>query len=146
MICSDFKHDLSGASDMATRFSAVLAIFLGLTFVLPQAAEAGRLDGRWAGAGYFNTVNGQRERVRCKVSYSRKSTNIYAVNATCASPSAQIRQRGTLQQVSSGRYSGTMYNTDYNVGGSVFVKVNGRSQTVSFSSDAGSGRLNLRKR
>jgi len=131
---------------MAMRLTALFAAFLGVFLLAPEAAEAGRLDGRWAGAGYFNAANGQRERVRCKVSYSRQSAKSYALNATCASASAQIRQRGTLQQVSSGRYSGTMYNTEYNIGGRIVVRVNGSSQTVSFSSDAGSGRLSLRKR
>lgn len=114
--------------------------------VLPAVpAEAAAIDGSWSGSGYLAVSQGQKERVRCRVTYSRQTSTVFSVSATCASSSAQVRQSGTLLKVSATSYVGDIYNAEYDVSGRVRVVVKGSTQTVTFTSSAASGQLSLRK-
>lgn len=127
--------------------SILVAVALLCAFLLPAApAQAAAIDGSWSGSGYLAVAQGQRERVRCRVTYSRQTPTVYSVSATCASPSAQVRQSGTLLKVSATSYVGDIYNAEFDVSGRVRVVVRGNSQTVTFQSSAASGQLSLRKR
>lgn len=128
------------------RWIVALA-FVVLAALLPAGqAHAVPLEGSWSGAGYVSPNSGQRERVRCRVSYSKQTPKVYSVSATCASSSAQIRQSGTLLKVRANSYVGDVYNSDYDVSGRLRVKVSGRKQTVTFSSSVANGKLTLRRR
>lgn len=109
------------------------------------AAEAAPIDGSWSGNGYVQPNNGQRERVRCRVSYSRQSAKVYGVSAICASPSANIRQTGEVLMVTPTRFVGDFYNSQFDISGRVSVTISGRSQIVSFRSASGSGSMTLTK-
>jgi hypothetical protein len=45
--------------------------------------------------------------------------------------------------VSTNRYSGSFYNSEYAISGMIHIVVRGSSQTVRLISDSGSGVLNL---
>lgn len=109
-------------------------------------AYAVSLEGNWSGSGHVKPKSGQRERVRCRVSYARQSAKVYFVSATCATASTTIRQTGQLLMVNPNRYVGDFYNSAYDISGRVRVIVRGASQTVTFSSASGSGSMTLRKR
>ena len=130
---------------MFQRVLASVLIVAGLA-AASGAANAAPLEGSWTGAGMVNPRSGQPERVRCKVRYSRQTAKVYSVSATCASASASIRQTGTLLRVRSNRYVGDVYNSDFDIQGRLKVTGKGRKQTVTFTSSAASGRLNLRRR
>jgi len=122
----------------------------GVFFLLAVAAavpvRAASLEGLWTGGGYVQPASGQRERVSCRVSYSRRSRSVLGVVATCATTSTKIRQTGELLMVSPTRYVGDFYNAQYDIGGRIRVIVNGTRQTVTFTSGNGGGRLSLQKR
>ena len=123
----------------------VLLIATGAT-TQSAFARAASLDGTWSGGGYVNGLNGQRERVRCRVSYRRRTSTIYSVSATCATRDTSIRQTGEVLKVRADRYVGDFYNAQFNISGRVRIRVRGRRQSVTFSSSRGGGAVQLRKR
>jgi hypothetical protein len=109
------------------------------------AVLAGPINGTWNGNGYVQPANGQRERVRCRVTYSQQTETVFAVSAVCASSSAKIYQTGEVLMVNPNRYVGDFYNSAYDISGRVSVNVSGSSQTVSFKSHSGYGSMTLRR-
>ncbi len=112
----------------------------------PGHAASDPLAGTWSGGGYVQPKDGAREKVSCRVTYSRRSDKVYGVSATCASTSVKIQQTGELLHVSGNRYVGDFHNPQYDVSGRVRVVVNGGSQSVTFSSAHGGGAMTLRRR
>ncbi len=122
-----------------------LAAGIGLaTLALPAAAEG--LSGNWSGRGYVKPKDGQRESVSCRVKYTPQGSSVVAVSATCASASTTIQQTGQLSMVSANKYVGDFYNSQYDISGRIRVTISGGSQTVTFSSDRGSGSMSLSRR
>ena len=117
-----------------------LALFLSL-----RPAGAASLEGTWSGSGVVNPKDGQREKVRCRISYKRESAKVFAIVAKCATSSVKMRQTGKLLEVNPTRYIGDFYNPDYDVTGRVRVIVKGSVQTLTFQSPRGSGSVTLRK-
>ncbi len=123
-----------------------LLLFLPLALFLSHGAVgAVSLEGTWSGAGMVNPNKGQREQVRCRITYKRESAKVFSVAAKCATSSVKMRQTGKLLEVSPSRYVGEFYNSDYDVSGRVRVIVKGSAQTVTFQSPRGSGSVTLRK-
>lgn len=118
---------------------AALAAALALGLAAgPARAESANLDGNWTGGGSVNYPSGAKESARCRASFKKRSGTSYSVNARCASASGKIEQTATLTEVGANVYSGSFFNTEYKVDGTITVKVSGNSQVVSISSPAGS--------
>ena len=109
-------------------------------------AQSPGLEGFWRGSGHIKAKDASRERVRCRVTYTRRSSNTYGVDAKCASQAANITQSGQVMRTGRNRYAGQFYNYDYNVRGQIAVIVRGNRQFVTLRSEAGSGRLTLFRR
>jgi hypothetical protein len=120
-------------------FAAMLACFA-------MPALSATLNGTWSGTGYIKPNEGARENVRCRVTYSKQSSKVYGVRATCATSSQSIRQTGELLMIRPNRYVGDFYNKQFDIGGRIAVTISGSSQTVTFSSGNGGGQLRLKKR
>jgi hypothetical protein len=123
-----------------------LAALAATGSITPTSAEPGGLSGNWRGSGWVSFSNGAKEKARCRASYSRYSADAYKVVATCATSSGKARQTATVYKVTSSRYRGSFYNTDYNVRGTIRVIVNGGSQQVSLNGDGASASLRLSRR
>ncbi len=123
---------------------AILAAFalMALSHTV-RAAEAG-LGGSWSGGGWVN-VSGSRERARCRAHYTANSANSYSVQATCATPSGSVSQSATVRKTGARSYSGSFFNSQFNVSGTIHVTVHGNSQSVTLSSGSGSASLSLSK-
>lgn len=127
------------------RYLALAAAMLCLqTYASPLYAAS--LSGAWSGGGYISPSKGKRERVSCRVSYSRQSSKVYSVAAVCATTSAKIRQSGEVLMVRPNLYVGDFYNRQLDISGRIRVVIRGSRQTVTMSSSSGGGRLSLRKR
>lgn len=109
----------------------------------PAFAQSRSIEGTWTGGGYAELTDGQRERVRCRVRYTRVGANIFGVSAVCASPSVRVTQTGTVSRVAANRFAGDLYNPEYGVAGRVRIVVSGAKQTVRMTSAQGSGALSL---
>ncbi|HJU31517.1 MAG TPA: hypothetical protein VJ740_08685 [Hyphomicrobiaceae bacterium] len=102
------------------------------------------LEGSWKGGGEVAfAVTGSRERARCRAHYVRKTKDTYAMNATCATASGKASQVATVHKVGENRYRGNFHNPEYDIGGTIFVVVNGNSQSVRLSSTSGSALFRL---
>lgn len=124
-----------------------LMLASSLALALPAVpAHAETLAGTWSGTGYAAPASGQREKVACRITYSPQGSKVFAVVATCASPSTKVVQTGQLTMVDRNRYIGEVYNAEYNISGRVRVVISGSRQTVTFTSAQGSGQATLSKR
>jgi len=106
-------------------------------------AEPG-LEGAWSGGGEVAfAVTGARERARCRAHYNRRSKDSYAMQATCATASGKAAQTATVHRIGENRYRGTFHNAEYDITGTIFVVVNGNSQSVRLTSTSGSALFRL---
>jgi hypothetical protein len=126
-----------------TRILAALVLAAGLGFggfALTGAAMAdpANLDGAWSGGGSVKFPSGAKEAARCRANFKRRGTESYLVSARCASASGKVEQSALLTRVSGNQYSGSFFNEEYKVDGTITVTVSGNSQSVSITSPAGS--------
>jgi hypothetical protein len=131
----------------ARRFAVLgVAAFAGLGVAGPSAAESSSsLAGSWSGSGWVSFANGNKERARCQARYSGGGDS-YTLTATCATASGKASQTAQVYKVSGSVYKGSFVNSDYNVHGTIRVKVNGNSQSVSLSGDGAAAQISLSRR
>ncbi len=125
-------------------FAVVAAFVLALA---PQTgfADSASLDGSWRGSGWVKFDNGKRERARCKAFYSRVSPNEFSLRANCATKSSKATQTARVHRTGKSTYSGSFFNKEFGVSGSIYVRVSGRSQNVRLTGSGGSATFKLRK-
>ena len=129
------------------RYSAVMIGLIAVGLCMQAApASSASLDGVWGGSGFVKPPSGKRERVRCRVRYTRKSEQVYGVSARCASASTTLNQTGELLRIRPNLFVGDFYNSQLDVRGRIRVVVSGKTQKVTLTSDSASGSLRLRKR
>lgn len=128
-------------------FTSVAVCTLAVVVIgFPMTGHAASLDGSWSGTGFVKPSDSKRQKVRCRITYTRETSKVFRVRAACATTSNKFIQTGRVLKVSSKRYIGDFYNQKFDVSGRVRVSVSGSRQTVSFSSLKGHGRVTLRKR
>lgn len=104
------------------------------------------LEGAWSGGGRVTfAMTGSSESARCRAHYRRRTKDSYAVQATCATASGKAAQTATLHRVGENRYRGSFHNAEYDISGTMFVVVNGNSQSVRLTSSSGSASLKLNR-
>lgn len=126
------------SSDLRTLLPAFLLTAAMSLAPIPAAADPARLDGSWSGSGSLTYPTGAKEVARCKANFKKKTGTSYFVSARCASPSGKVEQTATLNSVGDNTYSGSFFNDEYKVDGTITVTVNGNIQNVSITSPAGS--------
>lgn len=156
MNSSDATRMVRGLSYVIALFSVIAlcgvvsmdAMSAGAAKAGGGAAKAGggaELAGSWAGGGSLALASGTKERASCRARYSKIGASSYAMSASCATASARVDQTATLRKTGANSYAGSFFNAQYNTGGAISVYVNGGSQSVSISGQAGSGHFNLRR-
>jgi hypothetical protein len=125
--------------------STIIAAAAALGLSAGHAQAAPTLEGTWSGSGYVAPKSGARDSVRCRVRFSRQSSKVFSVQATCSSATTNIVQTGEVLEVSAGRYAGDFYNPQYDISGRIRIQMSGNHQTVNFSGAQGQGRLTLTK-
>lgn len=125
---------------------AVVLTLLVAAAGFPTGVQAQEIAGYWRGSGTVAPAEGQRERVRCRVTFRRISARGYGFSARCASQSANINQSGSVYRTGRSSYAGEFFNPDYNISGRVRIRVSGGRQYVTLSSAQGTGQLTLFKR
>jgi hypothetical protein len=130
----------------ALKISGVLCALLPASLVIPSQARsesAPSLGGSWSGGGVVTYADGRRERASCRAQYSGGGSSV-SLTARCATPSGSVDQSARLRRTGPNSYSGSFFNPQYNVSGSIHVTVHGNSQSVSLNSGSGSASLTLR--
>lgn len=131
-----------------SRRISTLKLVTSLSVVLlgagaPGWAQAAGLEGSWSGGGTVRFASGAEEQARCRAHYSRRANGVYVLRATCATASGKAAQSATLQKVGDNRYSGTFYNSEYDISGRIYVVLRGSSQSVRLTSGSGSASFRL---
>ncbi len=130
-----------------SRLRIAFALAVALQAVPSSAsAQSPSLEGNWTGGGYAEAISGHRERVSCRVRYTREGADVFGVHAVCASQSVKLVQTGTVSRAGANRFVGDFYNAEFDVAGRVRVVVSGSSQTVTLSSARGAGTLSLSRK
>lgn len=123
----------------------VAAFGVGGASVSSARAESGSLIGSWSGNGSIAFASGSKERARCRAHFAKTGASSYAMDATCATPSAKVDQTATLYRTGANSYTGSFFNQQYNTGGRIRITVSGRRQSVRLSGEAGTAFFSLRK-
>ena len=127
----------------AVKIGKVLGVtLLATAFLAPQALSEG-IGGSWSGGGTVVYADGHREHARCRAHFSQSGPHV-TFNAVCATPSGSVDQSATLRQTGPNSYSGSFFNSQFNVSGSVHISVHGNTQFVALRSGSGSASLTLR--
>ena len=124
------------------KLAVCFLIAIGSLAVGAGSARAADLQGSWSGGGQAAFASG-RENVRCRAQYSRRSNEGYVVRAVCATASGRAAQTASLSKVSDNRYRGTFYNSEYGISGTILVSVQGNTQNVRLTSEAGWASIKL---
>ncbi|MBS0239646.1 MAG: hypothetical protein JSS54_08575 [Proteobacteria bacterium] len=143
MIQSEFR-----IAHRALSIGVTLAAALGMSFAGFSAAraESATIVGTWSGNGSISFSSGTKEGARCRAHFAKTGATSYAMEASCATSSARVDQSAELTKVGANSYVGSFFNQQYNTGGQIRITVNGRSQYVRLSGEAGSAVFNLSKR
>lgn len=125
----------------SVKYAAAAAV--AVLFATPALAEPGDLSGSWSGGGavIFNT--GSKEKAHCRAKFSKTGSTSYSMSATCATASGKVDQSAILRKTGGNSYAGSFRNPDYNVTGTIKITLNGNSQSVSMSSDAGTASISM---
>lgn len=113
---------------------------------VPAVAQPDPIIGSWHGGGTAKPANGQAEPVRCRVTYSASVGRSFELSANCAHAAGAFEQRGRVVSLGGNRYTGRIYNQQYNATGEVSVSLRGRQQVVTVTSELGTANMTLNKR
>lgn len=127
---------------IARILAAVLTIASPATLAAAPVSAAS-LSGSWSGGGRVH-YGDSRERASCRARFSGSGSN-YSMSASCATPSGRVDQSASVRKVGPNRYSGSFYNSQFGVSGSIRISVRGDSMSVSLSGGGGGGSLNLQR-
>lgn len=110
----------------ALAAAAVVAAFLlPVTRAHAQRGPFANLAGGWSGSGFITRANGQRERLRCRATYSVGGAGTQlSQNLRCASDSYRFDINSNVVS-EGGMLSGNWDETSRNVSGSVSGRVSG---------------------
>ena len=126
--------------------AATLALTLGMLTVA-SAASAASIVGSWSGRGTVRLTSGQVEPVSCRVSYEKGDSagKTFTADATCATTAGTFVLYGRISKRAPSIYRGSLFG-DQGASGKLTISVRGNSQSVSVSSEKGTGSLKLRRR
>lgn len=121
------------------------AILLALWGIAPQdlRAQPASIEGSWRGDGIATLKDGQKENVRCRISYEKSTGRTFVIAAKCAHANGSFEQSGRVTQLGENSYSGRLYSEQYSVSGEVTITVTGTTQTVTAVSEKGQATLVL---
>ncbi len=133
--------DIAGKRMSRAAAACAFAAAVGLAVAVPGGAARADmvdLDGAWSGGGSVKFPSGAKEAARCRANFKKRGAESYLVSARCASASGKVEQSALLTHVGGNQFTGSFFNEEYKVDGTITVTVSGNSQSVSISSPAGS--------
>jgi hypothetical protein len=123
--------------------AAVLTAGLSVFGAPLASAQQATLEGSWTGNGTVTFSTGNVEAAKCKASFRRHSTDKFAMNAVCATPSGRVAQTAELNRLTNSRFSGEFQNLEYGVTGNITITVKGNSLTASLDGGGATASFSL---
>jgi hypothetical protein len=134
----------SSRASVGSRFAAV-AVALGAVVAASAPASAQSILGSWSGNGTIVYPSGEQERARCRATFHNSGGGGVAMRAICATASLRVTQTASLAQLTSNTFSGEFYNTEYNLSGSIRVRVQGNRLNASLNGGGGSAQFSMNR-
>jgi hypothetical protein len=110
-----------------------------------DSASAQGLAGSWRGGGRVMFSSGSSERATCRASFRSLTSNLFDMDAICATASARVQQSARVQRVSGSDFSGRFYNREFDVSGTIRIRLTGSRLTVSLRGANGSAFISFRR-
>jgi hypothetical protein len=117
------------------------ALLLG---ALPGGAHAApaTIEGSWSGSGTAKLRN-RIDRIVCRVSFARIEQKSYRLSSLCSMGDRRYEQSGRVSSVGGNRYTGWVFNEQFNERGSVALSQRGSRLSVTVTSSRGMANLTL---
>ena len=106
-----------------------------------HSAPAG-LEGSWSGSGIAKLRNSV-DRMVCRVSFARIEQKSYRVSSFCSMGDRRYEQSGRVSSVGGNRYTGWVFNEQFNERGNVQLSQRGSRLSVTVTSSRGIANLTL---
>ncbi len=127
-----------------SRF-AVAAVAVGAVFAASAPASAQSIIGSWNGNGTIVYPSGEQERARCRATFQNAGGGGVSMRAVCATASVRVTQTASLAKLTSNTFSGEFYNTEYNLSGSIRVRIQGNRLNASLNGGGGSAHFSMNR-
>jgi hypothetical protein len=129
----------SGFCGAALAVAATLSI-VGVT-ATPAAAQT--IVGSWSGGGLIIFPSGEKERARCRATFRKAGGGGVSMNGVCATASVRVSQSASLSRLTSTTYSGEFFNTEFNISGSIRIRMQGNRLNASLNGGGASAQFVL---
>lgn len=116
-------------------------LLLGAMPATTHAAPA-TIEGSWSGSGIAKLRN-RVDRVVCRVNFARIEQKSYRVSSFCSMGDRRYEQSGRVSSVGGNRYTGWVFNEQFNERGSVQLSQRGSRLSVTVRSGRGTANLTL---
>jgi hypothetical protein len=125
----------------------MFTIFAFASAALPAAtgADPASLEGAWSGGGTVTFASGAHEKARCRASFTSSSATSYRVHGTCATQSGKVTQNAEVFKTTADRYRGNFHNPEFDVSGTISIRVHDRTLTATLTSSSGTGVLVMKR-
>ena len=117
------------------------ALLLGAMLGTAHAAPA-TIEGSWSGSGIAKLRN-RVDRMVCRVSFARIEGKSFRVSALCSTGGRRFEESGRVTSVGGNRYTGWVFNEQFNERGSVQLSQRGSRLSVTVTSSRGTANLTL---
>lgn len=134
---------LAGLSRIGSASVAALVGGIGLLGVATTPASAQSILGSWSGGGMIVFPSGEKERARCRATFRPTGGGGVSMNGVCATASVRVSQSASLSRLTANTYSGEFFNTEYNIAGSIRIRVHGNRLNASLNGGGGTAEFVL---
>ena len=120
--------------------AAALAAAIGFFGIGATPAAAQNIVGSWSGGGTIVFPSGEQERARCRATFRNAGGGGLSMTGVCATASVRVSQTATLSRLTANSYSGDFFNTEYNLSGSIRIRLQGSRLNASLSGGGATAR------
>jgi hypothetical protein len=120
----------------------LLSALLLLAMLGSADAAPATIEGSWSGSGIAKLRN-RTDRIVCRVSFARIEGKSFRVSALCSTGGRRFEESGRVTSVAGNRYTGWVFNEQFNERGSVALSQRGSRLSVTVTSSRGTANLTL---
>ncbi len=120
----------------------LLSALLLLAMLGSTDAAPATIEGSWSGSGIAKLRN-RTDRIVCRVSFARIEGKSFRVSALCSTGGRRFEESGRVTSVGGNRYTGWVFNEQFNERGSVQLSQRGSRLSVTVTSSRGIANLTL---
>ena len=120
----------------------LLSALLLLAMLGSTDAAPATIEGSWSGSGIAKLRN-RTDRIVCRVSFARIEGKSFRVSALCSTGGRRFEESGRVTSVGGNRYTGWVFNEQFNERGNVQLSQRGSRLSVTVTSSRGIANLTL---